>query len=162
MISSMYRLFSGKSLGNYTLPLLWEMKKVIPHKEMMNNCGRPQLITIKIEIRRKKMDIEDVIVRAAAIAMGKRGGGVRSERQIEAFRKNSAKGGRKRKYSYALNTQAIYGKKTEGICVIPDEVAADPQKYLNKTFAVYCRGERFNGRVWVSATDKTNIHVRRV
>ena len=107
-------------------------------------------------------EMDDVILRAAAKHLGKKGGAIGSVKQREARRKNSLKGGRKRKYVYDMKVQAILGKKTEKMCLIPDEIVIDPGKFQNKTFAVYSEGRRFNARVWAYRADKTNIRVCRV
>lgn len=108
------------------------------------------------------MKIETVILRAAARCMGRRGGVAKTDKKIEALRKNAQKAGRKRTYHYEMKAQAVLGKKHEMICAIPDEVFEDPKKYRIKTFAVYCGAKRLNARVWSFAGDKTNIRVRRV
>ncbi len=107
-------------------------------------------------------EMEDVILRAAAKHLGKKGGGVRSLKQQQVSKMKGKKGGRKKKYFYDMKAKAILGKKYEWTCLIPDEVAIDPGKFQNKTFAVYSGGRRFNARVWAYRADKTNIRVCRV
>lgn len=108
------------------------------------------------------MEMEDVILAAAAKHLGKKGGGVRTVKRQQAAKINGKKGGRKRKYVYEMKVQAILGKKTKKMCMIPDVVALDPVKFQNKTFAVYSEGRRFNARVWAYRADEKNIRVCRV
>ena len=75
-------------------------------------------------------EMEDVILRAAAKHLGKKGGAIGSVKQREARRKNSLKGGRKRKYVYDMKVQAILGKKTEKMTTLRKLMHARSQSLL--------------------------------
>lgn len=90
--------------------------------------------------------------------MGFMGGSVKSEKKIIAARKNGLSGGRKRLYKYDRQVVATMGSHGRN-CVIPDEVAANPDQFKGISFAAYSEGKRVNVRV-ISA-DGNEIHVRR-
>ncbi len=90
--------------------------------------------------------------------MGFMGGSSKSEKKVAASRRNGLSGGRKRLYKYdrqVVVTMGSHGRE----CVIPDEVAADPDRFQGISFAAFSEGKRVNVRVISVNGDK--IHVRR-
>ena len=67
-------------------------------------------------------------------------GSIKSDKKAASSRENGKKGGRP-KYTYDSMTRVALGVKYSTRCLIPDQVAKNPEKFDGKTFPARCHGE---------------------
>jgi len=67
-------------------------------------------------------------------------GAIKSPKKAASSRENGKKGGRP-KYTYDSMTRVALGVKYSTRCLIPDQVAKNPEKFDGKTFPARCHGE---------------------
>ena len=67
-------------------------------------------------------------------------GSIKSPKKAASSRENGKKGGRP-KYTYDSMTRVALGVKYSTRCLIPDQVAKNPEKFDGKTFPARCHGE---------------------
>lgn len=87
-------------------------------------------------------------IHSMASILGHKGGSVKSEKKAISSRLNARGGidgkgkraGRPQIYQYTTQARALLGVRTRYSCLIPDEVAANPKKFLGKTFPAFYKG----------------------
>lgn len=125
------------------------IKKAIGQKKGKKYPGIFDLERRAKKVMKKKKSDEPALQSMAAI-LGRKGGSVKSDRKTAACRLNARGGvdgkgkhaGRPALYHFTKQAPAVLGVRARHSCIIPDEVAASPKKYLGKTFPAFYTGAK--------------------
>lgn len=105
-----------------------------------------------------------------ASILGRKGGSARSDKKTLSSRLNARGGidgkgkraGRPPKYKFTKQARALLGVRTRYSCLIPDEVAENPRKFLGKTFPAFYKkpdGKDCRAKARIVSIDKNKQEI---
>jgi len=122
--------------------------------------GRIALISAREALLKKVEDsMREGKVLTCGQILGFMGGSAKSERKTASSRQNALLAGRKKLYKYDGQHVATVGRYRDR-CIIPDEVAADPERFIGVSFAAYRKGKRINVQVVEVRDGQIHVHRR--